>query len=74
MCSAPDALAASAWSPSANTATVTCFPRLFGKVTAPLTTWSDLFGSTPSLIEISTDSSNFSDFTDCIISIASLIE
>ena len=55
-------------------ATVTCFPRLFGRVTAPRTFWSDLFGSTPSLIDISTDSSNFSDLTDLISSIASEIE
>ena len=61
--SAPAALAIFAFSPSANTATLTVFPVPFGRTVEPRTCWSDLRASTPKLTATSTDSSNFTDET-----------
>ena len=59
--SAPAALASSAFSPRAKTATRTVLPVPFGRVTLPRTIWSAWRGSMPRFIEISIDSSNFAD-------------
>src|SRR5450830_60867 len=56
--SAPAALAASAFSPDANTATRTVLPVPAGSTTEPRTTWSDFLGSTPSCTDTSIDSLN----------------
>ena len=56
--SAPAALAASAASPWAKTATRTCLPVPAGRLVAPRTTWSDFRGSTPRLMLTSMDSLN----------------
>src|SRR5690606_14947705 len=56
--SAPAALAFSAFSPWANTASRTLLPVPFGSTVAPRTTWSDLRGSTPRFTATSTDSLN----------------
>ena len=57
--SAPAAVALSAFSPCAKTATRTVLPVPFGKTVEPRTTWSDLRGSTPRLTETSILSANF---------------
>ena len=57
--SAPAALASSARSPFAKTATRSDLPVPFGSITVPRTFWSALRGSTARLSEISIVSSNF---------------
>src|SRR5512133_1756618 len=57
--SAPAPSASLALSPFANTAIFTALPIPCGRTTAPRTTWSACFGSTPRLIAASTVSSNF---------------
>ena len=57
--SAPAALASSALSPRAKTATRTVLPVPLGRLTVPRTIWSAWRGSTPRLTAISTVSSNF---------------
>jgi hypothetical protein len=59
--SAPAALASSALSPRAKTATRTVRPVPFGRLTTPRTIWSAWRGSTPRFIAISTVSSNFTE-------------
>src|SRR6266540_890380 len=57
--SAPAASASFALSPFAKTAIFTALPIPCGSTTAPRTTWSACFGSTPRLMAASTVSSNF---------------
>ena len=69
--SAPASCASCIFSPLAKTRTRTSFPSPWGRAQVPRTIWSALRGSTPSLIESSTVSSNFVALTDLIRSIAS---
>ena len=59
--SAPAAVASSALSPTANTATRAVLPVPCGRLTVPRTIWSALRGSTPSRIATSTVASCFFD-------------
>ena len=59
--SAPAAVASSALSPTANTATRAVLPVPCGRLTVPRTNWSALRGSTPSRIATSTVASCFFD-------------
>ncbi len=52
--SAPADSASAAFSPAANTATLTVLPVPCGRLTVPRTIWSALRGSTPSRIATST--------------------
>jgi hypothetical protein len=59
--SAPAAVASSALSPTANTATRAVLPVPWGRLTVPRTNWSALRGSTPSRMATSTVASCFFD-------------
>jgi hypothetical protein len=59
--SAPAARAASAFSPTANTATRAVLPVPCGRLTVPRTIWSALRGSTPRRMATSTVASCFFD-------------